>query len=75
MAAGTGRGALYPSDSVRDISKAVSRGDLSAVRAAAAELPGSPPLEEALAICLLLLDQEPERYERASVRWLGRLLL
>ena len=25
-------------------------------------------------ICLLLLDQEPDRYERAAVRWLGRLL-
>jgi hypothetical protein len=48
---------------------------LAAVRAAAAELPGLPPLEDALAICVLLLDQEPDRYERASVRWLGRLLL
>jgi hypothetical protein len=28
-----------------------------------------------LAICLLLLEQEPDRYERAAVRWLGRLLL
>ena len=45
------------------------------MRAAAADLPGLPPLEDALAICLLLLDPEPERYERASVRWLGRLLL
>jgi hypothetical protein len=26
-------------------------------------------------ICPLMLDQEPERYEAASVRWLGRLLL
>jgi hypothetical protein len=55
--------------------RAVSRGDLAAVRAAAAELPALPPLDDALAICLLLLDQEPDRYERASVRWLGRLLL
>jgi hypothetical protein len=38
-------------------------------------LPAPPPLEDALVICLLLLAQEPERYERASVRWLGRLLL
>jgi hypothetical protein len=28
-----------------------------------------------LVICRLLLDQEPGRYERAAVRWLGRLLL
>jgi hypothetical protein len=26
-------------------------------------------------ICSLLLSQEPDRYERAAVRWLGRLLL
>jgi len=45
------------------------------VRAAAADLPGLPPSANALAICLLLLDREPERYERASVIWLGRLLL
>ena len=55
--------------------KAVDRGDLSAVRAAAADLPGLPPSADALAICLLLLDRDPERYERASVIWLGRLLL
>jgi hypothetical protein len=55
--------------------RALGRGDLAALRAAAAELPGLPPLEDALAICLLLLDQEPQRYERAAVRWLGRLLL
>jgi hypothetical protein len=28
-----------------------------------------------LVICRLLLEQEPERYERAAVRWLGRLPL
>jgi hypothetical protein len=45
------------------------------VRAAVANLPGPPPLDDALVICRLLLDQEPELYERAAVRWLGRLLL
>ena len=45
------------------------------MRGAAADLLGLPPIEDALAICLLLLDQEPERYERASVRRLGRHLL
>jgi hypothetical protein len=45
------------------------------VRAAVANLPGPPPRDDALTICLLLLDQEPERYERAAIRWLGRLLL
>jgi hypothetical protein len=53
----------------------LERGSLTGVRAAVANLPGPPPLEDALVICLLLLDQEPERYQRAAVRWLGRLLL
>ena len=55
--------------------RALDRGSLIGVRAEVANLPGPPPLEDALVICLLLLDQEPERYERAAVRWLGRLLL
>jgi hypothetical protein len=55
--------------------RALERGSLTAVRAAVAGLPGPPPLDDALVICLLLLDQEPDRYERAAVRWLGRLLL
>lgn len=55
--------------------RALERGSLVGVRAAVANLPGPPPLDDALAICLLLLDQEPDRYERGAVRWLGRLLL
>lgn len=54
--------------------RALVGGDLAAVRAAASELPGVP-LEDALAVCVLLLKREPDRYERAAVRWLGRLLL
>jgi hypothetical protein len=42
---------------------------------AAVNLPAPPPLDDALVICHLMLAQEPERYEAASVRWLGRLLL
>jgi hypothetical protein len=53
----------------------LERGSLTGVRAAVANLPGPPPLDDALVICLLLLDQEPDRYVRAAVRWLGRLLL
>ena len=45
------------------------------MRVAVANLPAPPPLEDALVICLLLLDQEPDRYERAALKWLGRLLL
>jgi hypothetical protein len=55
--------------------RALERGSLTGVRAADAGLPGPPPLDDALLICLLLLEQEPDRYERAAVRWLGRLLL
>ena len=55
--------------------RALERGSLAAVRAAVANLPAPPPLDDALVICRLLLDHEPDRYERAAVRWLGRLLL
>jgi hypothetical protein len=55
--------------------RSLERGSLVGVRAAVANLPGPPPLEDALVICRLLLEQEPDRYERAAVRWLGRLLL
>jgi hypothetical protein len=54
---------------------ALERGSLTGVRAAVANLAAPPPLDDALAICLLLLEQEPDRYERGAVRWLGRLLL
>ncbi len=39
--------------------------------ATAAELP-RVPLEDALALCLLLRDREPARYEAAAVRWHSR---
>ena len=45
------------------------------MRAAVANLPAPPPLDDALVICVLLRDQEPDRYDRAATRWLGRLLL
>jgi hypothetical protein len=35
---------------------------------------GSSPARRPLLICLRLLEQEPNRYERVAVRWLGRLL-
>jgi hypothetical protein len=31
------------------------------------------PLPEALAICLLLRDEEPDRFELAALRWHARL--
>jgi hypothetical protein len=53
--------------------RALQRGDLLAVRAAAAELP-AVPLGDALEIVCLIVAQEPERFERAAIKWLGRLL-
>jgi hypothetical protein len=55
--------------------RALERGSLVGVRAAVPNLPTAPPLEDALVICRLMLEQKPERYEPAAVRWLGRLLL
>jgi hypothetical protein len=52
----------------------LASGDLLRVRAAAADLP-SVPFGDALRICLLMRDQEPERYEQACLRWLARFCL
>jgi hypothetical protein len=43
------------------------------VRAAAAELP-AVPLDDALEIVLLILQQGPQRFERSALRWLSRPL-
>jgi hypothetical protein len=51
--------------------RALLTGNLSVIRAAAAELPAIR-LGDALQVCVLLRDREPERYERAAVRWIGR---
>jgi hypothetical protein len=50
---------------------ALRTGNLTIIRAAAAELP-TIRLDDALQVCVLLRDREPERYERAAVRWIGR---
>jgi len=44
------------------------------VIATAAELP-RVGLRDALEVCLLLRDSDPDRYERAAVRWAGRFAL
>ncbi|MET0206835.1 MAG: hypothetical protein ABWZ63_11930 [Thermoleophilaceae bacterium] len=53
--------------------RALERGSIVGVRAAVPNLPAAPPLEDALVVCRLLLEQEPERCERAAVTWLERL--
>ena len=48
--------------------RCLATGNGALVRAAAAELP-QLSLEDALAVCLVLRDSEPELFERAIVRW------
>ena len=54
--------------------RALDTGNLTLVRAAAEELP-YVELTDALRVCVLLRGAEPESYERAVVRWLGRFCL
>jgi hypothetical protein len=54
--------------------RALSTGNEALVTAAALELPRIA-LEDALQICLVLRGGDPDRYERAAVRWLGRFAL
>lgn len=54
--------------------RALETGNELVVIATARELP-RVPLEDALRICLLIRGGDPDRYERAAVRWLGRFAL
>jgi hypothetical protein len=54
--------------------RALDTGNESLVIAAALELP-RVALDDALRICLVLRGGDPDRYERAAVRWLGRFAL
>jgi hypothetical protein len=54
--------------------RALATGNLNVIRSAAAELPRIG-VAEAASILLVILRAEPEQYERAAVRWLGRLCL
>jgi hypothetical protein len=50
---------------------ALDRGDLEWLRENAQRL-APLRLTDALRICLIVRDQEPEQFEKAAVRWLGR---
>jgi hypothetical protein len=54
--------------------RALETGNELLILTAARELP-QVALNDALQICLVLRDGDPERYERAAVRWLGRFAL
>jgi hypothetical protein len=53
--------------------RALDRGNVTEALSAAAELQ-FVGLAEALELTLLLADDEPEKYERAAVRWHARFL-
>ena len=54
--------------------RALDSGNEVLILSAARELP-RVALNDALRICLVLRDGDPDRYERAAVRWLGRFAL
>jgi hypothetical protein len=51
--------------------RALATGNLLLIRAAAAEL-GTVSLGDALIVCVAIRDAEPERFERAALRWIAR---
>jgi hypothetical protein len=51
--------------------RALKTGNLTLIRNAAAELPGVD-LGDALEVCVAIRHAEPERFERAALRWLAR---
>lgn len=53
--------------------RALDRRNAAAAWAAACELP-QLGLEDALALCLLVSDRAPARFERAASRWIARYL-
>ena len=60
---------------VTRLRRALERGTANQIRAIVAELPRPVGLEDALAICLVLLDREPETYPRAAARWASRFAI
>jgi len=54
------------------LQRALASGNALVAWATASELP-RVSLDDALALCLLLADEDPDRYEHAAVRWHARL--
>ena len=54
--------------------RALLRGDMVVIRAAAAEL-AQIGLADALAICLVMSEHDDEPFERAAARWLARFVV
>jgi hypothetical protein len=54
--------------------RALATGNLLLIRSAAAELP-QISLGDALSVCVAIRDAEPERFQRAALRWIARYCL
>ena len=54
--------------------RALKTGNLTLIRYVAAELP-CVDLGDALAVCVAIRQAEPDRYQRAALRWLARFCL
>jgi hypothetical protein len=53
--------------------RAVANSNLREAEIAAREL-GGLSLEDALSLCVLLAERDPQRFERAALRWLQRFI-
>ena len=60
------KGSPYPR-----FKRALATGNLNLIREAAGEL-RTVDLGDALTVCMAIRDQEPDRFERASLHWLAR---
>jgi hypothetical protein len=54
--------------------RALKTGNLTLIRNAAGELP-RVRLSDALAVCVAIRETEPQRFERAALRWIARFCL
>jgi hypothetical protein len=54
-------------------SRAVASGNLREAEMAAREL-GGLSLDDALSLCVMLAARDPQRFERAALRWLQRFI-
>ena len=53
--------------------RALKTQNLAIIRTAAAELP-SVPLRDALTVCVVIRERQPDAFERAALRWLARFI-
>jgi hypothetical protein len=53
--------------------RAVANGNLREAEMAAREL-GGLSLDDALKLCVMLAERDPQRFERAALRWLSRFI-